>query len=67
MAEAVAYANGLTKDGDAQFVKKLQENGMTLITVDKAAFKKAAQPIVDQMAKDEWDPAFYEKVKTALK
>jgi tripartite ATP-independent transporter DctP family solute receptor len=67
MAEAVAYANGITKDGDAQFVKKLQENGMTLITVDKVAFKKAAQPIVDQMAKDEWDPAFYEKVKAALK
>ena len=67
MAEAVAFANAITKDGDAQFVKKLQENGMTLITVDKAAFKKGAQPIVDQMAKEEWDPAFYEKVKAALK
>ncbi len=67
MQEAVAYANGITKDGDAQFVKKLQENGMTLINVDKAAFKKAAQPVVDQMAKEEWDPAFYEKVKAALK
>jgi tripartite ATP-independent transporter DctP family solute receptor len=67
MAEGVAFANGITKDGDAQFVKKLQENGMSLITVDKNAFKKAAQPIVDQMAKDEWDPAFYEKVKEALK
>ena len=67
MAEGVAFANGITKDGDAQFVKKLQENGMSLITVDKNAFKKAAQPIVDQMAKDDWDPAFYEKVKEALK
>jgi TRAP-type transport system periplasmic protein len=67
MAESVAFANAITKDGDAQFVKKLQENGMTLITVDKAAFKKSAQPIVDQMAKEEWDPAFYEKVKAALK
>jgi tripartite ATP-independent transporter DctP family solute receptor len=67
MQEAVAFANGITKDGDTQFVKKLQENGMTLINVDKTAFKRGAQPIIDQMAKDDWDPAFYEKVKTALK
>jgi tripartite ATP-independent transporter DctP family solute receptor len=67
MDEAVAYSNGLTKDGDAMYVKKLQELGMTLITVDKAAFKKAVQPVLDQMAKEEWDPAFYAKVQAALK
>jgi TRAP-type transport system periplasmic protein len=67
MAEAVAFGNAITKDGDVQFVKKLQENGMTLITVDKAAFKQKAQPIIDQMAKDELDPAFYEKTMAALK
>lgn len=67
MGEGVALANGITKDGDAQFVKKLQELGMTLIKVDKDAFKKAVQPVIDQMAKEEWDPAFYEKVKAALK
>ncbi|MEW6264104.1 MAG: TRAP transporter substrate-binding protein [Thermodesulfobacteriota bacterium] len=67
LEEGIAFANGITKDGDAQFVKKLQELGMTLIKVDKSAFKKVAQPIIDQMTKDEWDPAFYEKVKAALK
>jgi len=67
MDEGVAHANAITKDGDAQFVKKLQELGMTLITVDKDAFKKAVQPVLDQMAKSDWDPAYYEKVKAALK
>jgi tripartite ATP-independent transporter DctP family solute receptor len=67
MDEGIAFANAITKNGDAQFVKKLEELGMTLIKVDKNAFKKGAQPIVEQMAKEEWDPAFYEKVKAALK
>jgi tripartite ATP-independent transporter DctP family solute receptor len=67
MEESVAYANSLTKDGDAVFVKKLQELGMQLVVVDKNEFKKAVQPVIDKMAKEEWDPAFYEKVKAALK
>ena len=67
MDEGVAYANSITKDGDAMFVKELQELGMTLIEVDKVAFKKAVQPVLDQLAKDEWDSAFYAKVQEALK
>lgn len=67
MDEGVAYANSITKDGDAMFVKELQELGMTLIEVDKVAFKKAVQPVLDQLAKDEWDSAFYTKVQEALK
>ena len=67
MTEGITFANSITKNGDAQFVKQLQEKGMTLIKVDKSAFKRKAQPVIDQMAKDEWDPAFYEKVKAALK
>ena len=47
MDEGVALANSITKDGDAQFVKKLQELGMTLIKVDKEAFKKAVQPVLE--------------------
>ncbi|MDY0092020.1 MAG: TRAP transporter substrate-binding protein [Candidatus Vecturithrix sp.] len=66
MNEAVAYANDLTKDGDAQFVKELEKLGMTLIKIDKEAFKKAVQPVIDQLAQEEWDPDFYEKVKAAL-
>jgi tripartite ATP-independent transporter DctP family solute receptor len=67
MKEAVAYANDITKDGDARFVEELEKLGMTLIKVDKAAFKQAVQPVIDEMAKEEWDPDFYEKVKAALK
>ena len=67
MDEGVALSNGITKDGDAQFVKQLQGLGMTLIKVDKVAFKAAVQPVIDQMAKEDWDAEFYEKVKAALK
>lgn len=67
MQEGIALANSITKEGDAQFVKQLQELGMNLVSVDKNAFKEKAQPIIDQMAKESWDAAFYEKVKAALK
>lgn len=67
MDEGVAYANSITKDGDAEFVKKLQDLGMILIEVDKNAFKEAVQPVLDRMAKTDWDPAYYERVKAALK
>lgn len=67
MKEAVELGNSITRNGDAEMVKKLQGLGMTLITVDKNAFKKAVQPVVDGIAASEWDPAFYAKVKAALK
>jgi tripartite ATP-independent transporter DctP family solute receptor len=67
LQDATAFANGITKNGDAEMVKKLQEAGMTLVAVDKKAFKEAVKPVVDNMAKAEWDPAFYRKVQEALK
>jgi tripartite ATP-independent transporter DctP family solute receptor len=67
LTEATAFANDITRNGDAEMVKKLQEAGMTLVTVDKNAFKEAVKPVVDSMAKSEWDPAFYRKVQEALK
>jgi TRAP-type transport system periplasmic protein len=67
LQEATAFANDITKNGDAEMVKKLQEAGMTLVTVDKNAFKEAVKPVVDGMAKADWDPAFYRKVQDALK
>jgi TRAP-type transport system periplasmic protein len=66
MEEAVASGNAITKDGDAKFIEKLKGLGMTVIDVDKNAFKAAVQPTLDQIAKSEWDPAFYAEVKAAL-
>jgi len=66
MDESVAMGNGITKDGDAVFVKKLVDLGMTLVTVDKNAFKNAVQPTLDKIAQTEWDPAFYTSVKAAI-
>jgi TRAP-type transport system periplasmic protein len=67
MEEGVAYANSITKDGDEKYVKELQELGMTLIEVDTDAFKEAVRPIIDQLAEDELEFTFYEKVQEALK
>jgi tripartite ATP-independent transporter DctP family solute receptor len=67
LQEATALANDITRNGDAEMVKKLQEAGMTLVTVDKNAFKEAVKPVVDSMAKADWDPSFYRKVQEALK
>ena len=64
MDESVAYANSLTKEGDANFVKQLVEKGMTLIEVDLSEFQKATAPAVEAFAKAEWDAAYYEKVKS---
>ena len=63
MVEGVAFANELTKDGDANYVKQLVEKGMTLIEVDTAAFQKAVAPAVEAFAKTEWDPAYFAKVR----
>ena len=67
MAEGIAYGNEITREGDAKTVKKLQELGMQLVTVDKNEFRRATAPATSNMAKNDWDPAFYEKVKAALK
>ncbi len=34
---------------------------MTLIKIDKEAFKKAVQPVIDQLAQEEWDLIFTKK------
>lgn len=63
MEEGVAYANTLTKDGDAAYVKQLVDKGMILINVDKQAIQNACMPAVEAFAKAEWDPAYYAKVR----
>ncbi|MFM1988900.1 MAG: hypothetical protein RJA99_1857 [Pseudomonadota bacterium] len=65
--ESVAIANGITRDGDAAIVKKLQELGMTLVPVDKVAFREAVRPAVEAMARTDFDPGFYEKVRAAIR
>ncbi len=66
MDESVTYANELTRDGDEKFVKQLQEKGMTLIEVDLNEFAKAVQPVLEQMAKEDFDPTFFDKLKNLM-
>ncbi len=64
--EAVELANGITHDGDTPMVRKLQGLGMTLVTVDKNEFREAVRPAVEVMARTDFDPAFYQKVRATL-
>ena len=58
------YANDLTRDGDAQYVKQLVgELGMTLIEVDKSEFQRAVQPVLERLAREEWKPGIYQKLQ----
>lgn len=64
MDEGVAYANSLTKNGDAEYVKQLVDKGMTLINIDLNEFQKACTPAVEAFAKEEWDQAYFQKVRS---
>lgn len=64
MDEATAYANDLTRDGDAEFVRALVEDyGMTLIEVDQVAFQEAVQPVLQRLAREEWKPGLFEQLQ----
>ena len=64
MEEATDFANVLTRDGDAQYVKRLvDELGMTLIEVDKSEFQRAVQPVLEKLAREEWKAGIYERLQ----
>jgi tripartite ATP-independent transporter DctP family solute receptor len=61
--EATDFANNMVKDPDAFYVDKLvKEKGMILIQPDKAAFMRAAEPVLAQYDKD-WAPGLRERIK----
>lgn len=64
MEEATAFANDLTRDGDAQFVRRLvEDHGMELIEVDQAAFGRAVRPVLERLAREEWKPGLFEQLQ----
>jgi len=64
MNEAVAFANAITKDGDAQFVKKLRKRHDPH-PVDNGRLQKApADRRPDGQGRV--DPAFYERSRPPL-
>jgi tripartite ATP-independent transporter DctP family solute receptor len=64
MKEATDYANDLTRDGDAQYVKQLVDDlGMELIEVDKNEFQKAVEPVLQKLGREAWKPGLYEQLQ----
>ena len=48
--EAGAYQRQATQDMEADFVKKLEEEGVTVTDVDRAAFQELTKGVYDQFA-----------------
>jgi TRAP-type transport system periplasmic protein len=64
MQEATDFANSLTENGDAEFVRILvEDHGMELIEVDQDAFKEAVQPVLEELAREDWKPGLYEQLQ----
>ena len=50
---------------EQEAVEKLKQAGVTIIEVDREAFKKAAMPTYKKFP--EWTPSLYEKVQGYMK
>lgn len=67
MEEGTAYANDITREGDAEFVRILVEDkGMTLIEVDQVEFQQAVQPVLERLAREDWVPGLYQRLQDEL-
>jgi tripartite ATP-independent transporter DctP family solute receptor len=60
--DAAKYANDMATEADARFLKELQARGMTLVEPDRAAFRNAVQPALEDMKEDLWTPGLYEQI-----
>lgn len=64
--EATAWADQETKATADQLLQEIKDTGMQVIEVDGAAFRRAALPAIQELAKD-WAPGVYEEVEQYLK
>ena len=62
--EAGLYTHKLVPEEDAKLIKKMEEEGVKIIKVDKKLFRDAAKSTYSQFP--EWTPGLYEKVQKIL-
>jgi len=60
--EAADFGDKLTAELEEGYKKKLTEQGMTVIEVDKNLFKEKAMPAINRI-KNKWAPGIYEEVQ----
>lgn len=62
-AEATAFGDDYAKQGEDQLIQDLVKGGMTLIEPDRESFRKAAEPAVEKLFKEQWTAVSLEEVR----
>lgn len=63
--EITEFHNQLQADGEAEFQRRLEAEGMTFVEVDQEAFMDALKDIPRQFA-DQWEPGLYDDLLAEL-
>ncbi len=61
--DAAAYGDKITQDMLSDFQAKVVAEGMEITQVDKALFRAKARTVIEEMAKNNWDPRVWEYIK----
>lgn len=62
--EAYAWSRVVFDQQTKQFEKKLADNGMVFVKVDKESFVKAARPVVDRLDGKLWTKGLYDEIQS---
>ncbi|MCC8026283.1 MAG: TRAP transporter substrate-binding protein DctP [Clostridium sp.] len=65
-AEACRWGDEEAADYETEMAEKLQENGMTIVEVDKQSYKDAVMPAIEEVA-GTWQPEVWEEVQKYMK
>lgn len=65
--EAMDWATDLAAEKSDDFLQELKDNGMEVIDPDIDEFLETAQPVLEQMFKDNWTVTSYEEVMSYKK
>ena len=63
--EAGGFMKKTTLSAEAETIEKMKKEGVTVIEVDRTAFRNAAKPTYTHFP--EWSPSLYDKVQSYLK
>jgi tripartite ATP-independent transporter DctP family solute receptor len=61
--EAAEYGDKLALEMLSDFKAKVKAEGMEIIEVDTSLFRAKAKPVIEEMAKNDWDPKVWEYIK----
>jgi tripartite ATP-independent transporter DctP family solute receptor len=63
--EAGDFMTGIIQQAEKETIEKMKKEGVTVIEVDRAAFREAARPTYSHFP--EWSPGLYDKAQSYMK